>query len=447
MSAAFSFGPLGAMTDLVVAPAVQVDNGRELKTTVTSRGVRWAQRARRNPRTWTVSRPWQDPQFARLLSLAASGLGGDMWLYDRACARQNMLPARLSVGDGTPISVGYPGEVVRTNLLTNPSFEGGADQAAPFNGGHGGSATSATSTDWAASGTRSLKVTPNGTTTAAARYFGPTSGDAAAFPLAAGKTYTIAGTIHIPSGYVPNTVGDRGIYVGTVSSSGTINYTFASSQVAPATPGDYRLVVTVAIPADAKGGFFRLCIGSTVTPTYWDAITVEEGVTDGSYFDGATAAHGDVSYRWTGTANASTSEEAVGAGAVVQLGAVTWSIVRVPVLAGRTYTVSATLADTDSSVWWSGAPGTGGVVATAPGYAAATFTAKTTGLIALNRWGTVAGVRVYEGVPDGLFLTSPGTPCRVAVADPEQTYQLVTDQETRIDYQVTLYEVGDTGTI
>ena len=40
--AAFSFGPLGAMTDLVVAPAVQVENGRELKTTVTSRGVRWS---------------------------------------------------------------------------------------------------------------------------------------------------------------------------------------------------------------------------------------------------------------------------------------------------------------------------------------------------------------------------------------------------------------------
>lgn len=237
---AFSFGPLGAMTDLVVAPAVAVVNGRELKTTTTSRGVRWAQRARRNPRTWTVSRPWRDPAWARLLSLAAHGVGGDMWLYDRACARQNMLPATASVGTGASITTtdGPLGSVTWT--------------------------------------TQQVGVIP-------------------------GRTYTISG--------------------------------------------------------------------------------------------------------WSGVSGTRT-------------------------LTGQWRTKSGTLL---GSVTLTGVSGLGSVTATAPVDAA---------YILLSRVGSWTGVRVHEGVADGGFFLTEGTPSRVAVADPQRTYQMITDDATATDYEVTIMEVG-----
>ena len=103
---AFSFGIFpGAMTDLVVAPGVSPANGRGFEDFTTMGGTRSVQRGRKNPRSWSVSRPWQQPGFARLLGLAAHGLGGDMCLYDRACARQNLVPATRAVGDGALVTV------------------------------------------------------------------------------------------------------------------------------------------------------------------------------------------------------------------------------------------------------------------------------------------------------------------------------------------------------
>lgn len=235
---AFSFGTFpGGMADLVVSPSVQVSNQRSLKEGVSTGGVRWAQRARRNPRSWAVSRPWQDKGFIRRLAVAAHGLGGDVWLYDRACAQQNLLPARLSAGLGAAV--------------------------------------------------------------------------------------TVAG---------------------------------------------------------------------------------------------------------------------------MSLGAVTWTSCTARVLAGRVYTISAWAA--------SGSPLSytlpGGSLTAMPTVVSrlsvVTFTPTVDGVVTLSRTTqVVSGVRIHEGIPDGTFYATEGTPCRVAVADPDRTYQLVTDTQTRTDYQVTLLEVGDTG--
>lgn len=105
-TAAFSYGTFpGGMADLVVSPSVQVDNGRQLKESVSTGGVRWVQRPRRNPRKWDVSRPWRDAEFVRRLAWAAHGLVPEVWLYDRACAQQNLIPVRLAATPGTGVSV------------------------------------------------------------------------------------------------------------------------------------------------------------------------------------------------------------------------------------------------------------------------------------------------------------------------------------------------------
>lgn len=240
MTAAFSIGFAGGdMTDLVVSPQVSVANGRGTDELVTFGGTRWFQRARKNLRSWSVERPWQQPQFARLLSLAAHGLGGDVLLYDRACARQNTIPVSRSTGDGPAV--------------------------------------------------------------------------------------TVAG---------------------------------------------------------------------------------------------------------------------------VPMGSVTWKTLTVPMIPGRTYTVS---------VWQAGGVGVnpspllvtppGGTQTAMPapvgGLSVFTFTPTVKGAVTLTQTDRrISGVRVHEGVPDGTYYATEGTPCSVAVKDPERTYQLVLDRETRIDYQVELLEVG-----
>ena len=68
-------------------------------------------------------------------------------------------------------------------------------------------------------------------------------------------------------------------------------------------------MVTAAIPADATQAFIRLYNGSQ-SPSdvvWWDSLIMEEGTTDGSYFDGSTTGGAYSSYAWTGTPNASTS--------------------------------------------------------------------------------------------------------------------------------------------
>lgn len=240
MTAAFNFGPLGAMTALVVAPAPSIEREGSLSRFTSSGGVSYFQRPKRRPRSWTVSRPWKDQRFIKHLERAAHGLLGEVFLYDRAVARRNMLPAELA---------GLPG---------------------------------------------------------------------------------------------------AGVVV-----------------------------------------------------------------------DGAPMAP------------------------------VTWTIVKVPLLAGRLYTISCWSPGSVSplTVAFTG-PGTRGPMATPDhlGRAQMSFTPTVDGTLTLTR-GTqiVSGVRVHEASPDGAFYATSGTPCRVAVEIPDETYQMILDRETRIDYQVTLREAGRTG--
>lgn len=103
--AAFLFGPLGGMVPVRVSAGVSVEPARALSEFVTSGGVRYVQRGRRAPRTWQVGRAYEGPGWAALLADAAHGLLGQCWLYDVAAARENMVPAELSAGTGSPVMV------------------------------------------------------------------------------------------------------------------------------------------------------------------------------------------------------------------------------------------------------------------------------------------------------------------------------------------------------
>lgn len=127
---------------------------------------------------------------------------------------------------------------------------------------------------------------------------------------------------------------------------------------------------------------------------------------------------------------------------------------RVPVLAGRFYTVSA---------WSAAAAGTtvatyqldaGPVVPVLAGggsgdrYTAAGFEAPADGILTVTVPGPgVSGLRVHDGFPDELWYPGTWSPCKVSVKDPDRVLQLVTDQEVRSSYSVGLLEVGKPGTI
>lgn len=242
----FFFGPLGAMIPMEVSAGVQVESGRALSELVTSGGVRYAQQGRNAPRTWTVGRLWQEPAWARLLTAAAHGLLGDVWLYDVAAARENMVPASLASGSGIRLPTdGLPlGSHAAGHTVTVPVLAGRLYTVSAWAGGSAGA-------------------------------------NVMSFKLGTGATEFVKS---------PPGTGHR-------QATGTIR-----------TPSDGLLTVTL------------LAIGMT-------------------------------------------------------------------------------------------------------------------------------GLRVHDGPPDGRFYAGHGTPCKVAIQDPERTLQLVSEDTTRSDYQVTLLEVGKPGTI
>lgn len=135
--AAFLFGPLGSMKAVVVSAGVTVESGRAVSEFVSAGGVRYVQRGRAAPRTWTVGRLWKEPEWARLFTMAAHGLLPECWFYDVAAARENMIPAQLAAGSGAGVLVGglplgaVPvGQVVRVPVLAGRLYSVSAWQTA-----------------------------------------------------------------------------------------------------------------------------------------------------------------------------------------------------------------------------------------------------------------------------------------------------------------------------
>lgn len=443
------FGPLGSMERVVVSAGVTTETARAFSEFISGGGVRHVQRGRAAPRSWTVGRVYQGPDWARLLGLAAHGLLPDCWLYDVAAARENMIPSQLSVGSNADTLIRW----VRRNLATNPSFESGAGMGGAVTSA--GSAVVGVSTDWAGSGTQSLKISGNGVLEYPGAYpwggIGPSV--MTRMGVQAGKTYTVSADFYQ---FVPQAsswaTGARCMWFGP-----SIGAAWGKSADAPNIPGVHRIKCTFTIPAGTTSMAAAFTLGSKESTGYFDRVLIEEGTTDGTYFDGSAPGAS-----WDGIPNASASvlagqdfypAQRVLVGGLPMTALRPGHTVQVPVLAGRLYT---------ASVWADESPGsqvatyqlgtqTPQSVLSAPGSGsrscAASFTPMEDTIATITTTAqNTSGLRLHDGPPDGLYFAGHGTPCKVAVQDPVRTLHLVTEK-VRSDYQVTLQEVGKPGQI
>lgn len=172
-------------------------------------------------------------------------------------------------------------------------------------------------------------------------------------------------------------------------------------------------------------------------------------------YDVAAARENMVAAHLTAGTGAKVDVDGLALGSVVQ-----GHTVSVPILANRMYTVSvwsaaaagANVAHYTLGSWQSwfvtAPPGTGSrqAVAVLTPTADAVLTLYVPGVAGVPETG-VSGIRVHEGSPDGTWHPGNGTPCKVSVNDPNRTLQLVTANESRSAYNVTLSEVGKPGVV
>jgi hypothetical protein len=174
---------------------------------------------------------------------------------------------------------------VRTNLLTNPSFEtisGGYDTSQLL--------SAAVSTEQKYVGTQSLKATMNTKTAGSDQFVGY-------FPTpTVGTSYTASAYVYVPSAS-PHI---QMVAIGGVNLAGTTT-----------TAKDTWQRVSVTVTATTTNAIYMVLRNVTASTSgqvfYLDALMMEQSASLGDYFDGSFNPAGDFSYAWTGTANASTS--------------------------------------------------------------------------------------------------------------------------------------------
>lgn len=228
---------------------------------------------------------------------------GSSWYGLFQLATANTTGAVTVIGSGALDSTGAPtmiyragisGTVIRTNLCSNPNFEGGVTTG--WTGGTGGISVSTT---YAHSGTYSL----NGVTSA---YY--------SFNAAGGLPYTFSGFYKSPATgsaqlQFYDSSGSRISAILVTMPSGLSNWTnFSITSTAPTGTATIRAYVN-----NNNGGSF-----------YIDDLIIEQSATAGAYFDGSTTDTSTYQYDWTGDANASTSTQSLITGVEVD-GVLSWA--------------------------------------------------------------------------------------------------------------------------
>lgn len=145
------------------------------------------------------------------------------------------------------------------------------------------------STDWAQSGSKSLRVIPNSTSTDSRV---PIGGDTGGLRLGlqAGKTYTISATCRLIAPQT-GTLATAARSIRFFQRIGTGAYTSVNSTAAPNVAGATRLSITHTLPADATEAFIRLQNGASFGggDVWWDDLLIEETSTLQPYFDGTSS--------------------------------------------------------------------------------------------------------------------------------------------------------------
>jgi hypothetical protein len=183
---------------------------------------------------------------------------------------------------------------VRTNLITNPSFE--LDTASWSSG----QASIIQSSNFAYTGAYSALTTiTSGSDTNIATY--------TQTGIVSGQAYTYSAWSYVPVG---SPLAGRTLNVGIEGAGAT--YTTLGSSSAVLVAGSWvRSWLTVTATSFGSFGFVHrysgaFAVGATI---YTDAVLLEQSFALGDYFDGSTTASGDFTYAWSGTANASSSNQ------------------------------------------------------------------------------------------------------------------------------------------
>lgn len=175
-------------------------------------------------------------------------------------------------------------EKPRTNLARNASFETlrgcfGVGKIQPENG-----ASVSISTDWAARGKTSLKIAPGSSNASGATLMPRTGWEVMGQSIASGINMTVGLDLHLQApqtGSLHSTA--RSISLGFVYADGTVGLG-GWSEAAPNVAGTHRVVLVTQTPAKAFVGIYiYVRNGSTTQPIYVDRLTIEGGITDGSW--------------------------------------------------------------------------------------------------------------------------------------------------------------------
>lgn len=178
--------------------------------------------------------------------------------------------------------------IYRTNLLKYPSAESGTTGWTASGG------TIAQSAAWSASGTYSYRLTATG-------------GDVYAYTAGAARSSVVAGSVFTASATLRSDATPRvaRITVWWIDAGSGYLTSTNGDQVTTSTTADVRATLTATAPASAVSAemyvTFISCAAAEVH--YFDAAMIEASPTAGTYFDGSFP-----NCRWTGTANASTSQ-------------------------------------------------------------------------------------------------------------------------------------------
>lgn len=179
------------------------------------------------------------------------------------------------------------------NLIPNPSFEGG------YSGWSGNVMTLSAASDWAATGSGSLRQTPNNTSNDTFSEIGGGVG-AVRLGMQPGQKYTLSGTIRLAAAQTAGTRQVR-IYYKTPSTGYIVN----QSASAPNQAGATRLSTSATLASDANEAFIRIYNGGAQSAgdTWWDSVMLTQGTTTYAYDDPLI----DANWSWTSTANSSAS--------------------------------------------------------------------------------------------------------------------------------------------
>lgn len=187
------------------------------------------------------------------------------------------------------------GTIVR-NVVPNPSFE-----VNTF-GWNGTNASLATSTVWADSGVRSLRVTNTATTNTGDFRIAGTGLNVIPGELEVGKTYRISARLHMPAAPTGGFGRSPGVLV-FISTNGSTWVEYFGPKP-PAAAGTYTVSHTVAIPSNATGVIIAFGAASSTASQYfyYDSIMVTEGSTTYTYGDGTSSG-----WVWSGVPHESPS--------------------------------------------------------------------------------------------------------------------------------------------